>query len=126
MRIILNEIFDTLEHLGYMPYWNKANTGFTFNFNMELALCYCDEKSMVVTFMIPCAHKIEYKDVTGLIRRINARNHVGRLVDIDGTAVSAISSFYAFDDDTVVSQTYYALEDLERLINEFYEYMIDL
>lgn len=121
MHIVLNEIYDTLQHEGYKPSWNDTCTGFTFNFNMELAVCHTDEKSMVVTFMVPCVYKIEYGDPAEIIRRVNARNHVGRLVNIDGSAVSAISSFYVFNDDGVDSQTCFALEELERLVNEFYE-----
>ena len=121
MHIVLNEIYDTLDRKGYKPSWNENDTGFTFNFNMELAVCHTDEKSMVVTFMVPCIDKTDYRDRAEIIRRVNARNHIGRLVNIDGSAVSAVSSFYVFDDDGVDSQTCFALEELERLINEFFK-----
>ena len=138
MRIVLNEIYDTLERKGYNPSWNDADTGFTFNFGMELAVCHIEEKSMVVTFVVPCVYKeIEYRNPSEIIRerqmncvkavsRVNARNHVGRLVNIDGSAISAVSSFYVFDDDGVDSQTCFALEELERMINEFFEIKRDL
>lgn len=120
MRIILYEIYDALEHLGYTPSWNESERGMSFNFNMELAVCSIEEDSMVVTFMVPCIYKIEYKNFDDLIRKVNSRNHIGRLVNLDGSAVSAVSSFYVFDRKSVDSQVFFAIADLNRLMRDFF------
>lgn len=94
--------------------------GMSFNFNMELAVCRIEEQSMVVTFMVPCVYKIGRNDFEEIIRKVNSRNHVGRLVNLDESAVTAVSSFYVFNDEGVISQVYFAIDDLNRLMNDFF------
>lgn len=124
MYIVLDEIYDALKHLGYDPSWAGSEMGMSFNFNMELAVCHVDYKSRVVMFMVPCVCKVEDRDFEDIIRKVNSRNHVGRLVNVDGSAVSAVSSFYVVDDEAVNSQTCFAVEDLNRLVAEFFEFLL--
>lgn len=125
MHIVLYEIFDALTRLGYDPKMNESETGYTFNFNLELAICRFDVDSNLVTFIVPCLHKTVNEDSIEVVRRVNSRNHVGRLVNLDGSAVSAVSSFYVFNDKGVDSQVCFAINDLNRLINDYFTLLLE-
>ena len=120
MHIVHYEIMDALSRLGYNPLWNRSETGFRFNFNMELAVCRFDEDSMLVTFVVPCVIRNDDEDYSEAVRCVNSRNHVGRLVEIDGSAVSAVSSFHVVKMGCVDTQVAFAIGDLNRLIEDFY------
>ena len=125
MHIVLYEIFDALTRLGYDPKMNESETGYTFNFNLELAICRFDVDSNLVTFIVPCLLKTVNEDSIEVVRRINSRNHVGRLVNLDGSAVSAVSSFYVFNDKGVDTQVCFAINDLNRLINDYFTFLLE-
>lgn len=120
MHIVHFEIMDALSSLGYNPLRNESETGFRFNFNMELAVCHIDEDSMLVTFIVPCVIRNEGEDYSEVIRSVNSRNHVGRLVEIDPSAVSAVTSFLVVNMGYVDTQVTFAIGDLNRLIEDFY------
>ena len=120
MHIVHYEIMDALSRLGYNPLWNRSETGFRFNFNMELAVCRFDEDSMRVTFMLPCVLRNDGDDYSEVISCVNSRNHVGRLVEIDGSAVSAVTSFHVVNRNYVDAQVKFAIGDLNRLTEDFY------
>ena len=120
MHIVHFEIMDALSSLGYNPLRNESETGFRFNFNMELAVCHIDEDSMLVTFMVPCVIRNEGEDYSEVIRSVNSRNHIGRLVEIDPSAVSAVTSFHVVNKGYVDTQVAFAIGDLNRLIEDFY------
>ena len=120
MHIVHYEIMDALSRLGYNPLWNRSETGFRFNFNMELAVCRFDEDSMLVTFMVPCVIRNKGEDYSEVVRSVNSRNHVGRLVEVDPSAVSAVTSFHVVNMGSVDTQVAFAIGDLNRLIEDFY------
>ena len=120
MHIVHFEIMDALSSLGYNPLWNESETGFRFNFNMELAVCRFDEDSMLVTFMVPCVIRNKGEDYNEVVRSVNSRNHVGRLVEVDPSAVSAVTSFHVVNMGSVDTQVAFAIGDLNRLIEDFY------
>jgi hypothetical protein len=121
MLIVLYEIFDALARLGYEPKMNESETGYTFNFNLELAICRYDGDSNVVTVMVPCVCKTDKEeDYSEAVKRVNSRNHIGRLAYVDDTAVSAVSSFLVYKPDGIESQVSCAIDDLNRLIEDFY------
>ena len=114
-------IYQTLLDMGYKPVWNKTETGISFRFNMELAICRIDPETLVVTFMVPNVFPVENSECEPYIRRVNGRNHVGRLANIDGTSVAAISSFFAESYDNISLQTRFAVNDLSSLMYDFFE-----
>lgn len=119
------EIYDALEVMGYNLQMNDSETGFTFNFNLELAVCRFDDESNVVTFIVPSVRKIDLdEEYDEAVRRVNSRNHVGRLVNIDGSAISAVSSFLVCNLSGIESQVRFAIEDLNRLIEDFYKFIV--
>ncbi len=119
------EIYDALEGMGYNLQMNDSETGFTFNFNLELAVCRFDDESNVVTFIVPSVRKIDLdEEYDEAVRRVNSRNHVGRLVNIDGSAISAVSSFLVCNLSGIESQVRFAIEDLNRLIEDFYKFIV--
>lgn len=121
MQIIMGFIYLTLLDMGYKPVWNKTETGISFRFNMELAICRIDPETLVVTFMVPNIFPVENSECEPYIRKVNARNHVGRLANIDGTSVAAISSFFAESYDNISLQTRFAVNDLSSLMYDFFE-----
>lgn len=116
-------IYQTLLDMGYKPIWNKTETGLSFRFNMELAICRIDPETLVVTFMVPNVFPVENSECESNIRQVNARNHIGRLANIDGTSVAAISAFFADSYDNVSLRTRAAVKDLASLIHDFFESM---
>ena len=76
MHIVLYEIFDALARLGYEPKMNESESGYTFNFNLELAICRYDGDSNVATFIVPFLHKTVNEDSIEVVRRVNSHNHV--------------------------------------------------
>lgn len=121
MQIIMGFIYQTLLDMGYKPVWNKTETGISFRFNMELAICRIDPETLVVTFIVPNVFPVENSECEPYIRRVNGRNHVGRLANIDGTSVAAISSFFAESYDNISLQTRFAVNDLSSLMYDFFE-----
>jgi len=88
---------------------------------MELAICRIDPETLVVTFMVPNVFPVENSECEPYIRKVNGRNHVGRLANIDGTSVAAISSFFAESYDNISLQTRFAVNDLSSLMYDFFE-----
>ena len=123
MQIIMGFIYKALADMGYSPVWNKSETGLLFNFNMMCVICRADPKSRVVTFMIPNVFPIVYDEYDDLVSQVNARNYIGRLVNIDNSSVAAVSSFFADSYDNVPVHAKAALCDLEGLVNAFFELM---
>ena len=123
MQIIMGFIYQTLLDMGYKPVWNKTETGISFRFNMELAICRIDPETLVVTFMVPNVFPVENSECEPYIRKVNGRNHMGRLTNIDGTSVAAISAFFADGYDSVSLRTRAAVKDLTSLIHDFFESM---
>ena len=123
MQIIMGFIYQTLLDMGYKPVWNKTETGLSFRFNMELAICRIDPETLVVTVMVPNVFPVENSECEFNIRQVNARNHIGRLANIDGTSVAAISAFFADSYDNVSLRTRAAVKDLTSLIHDFFESM---
>ena len=121
MQIIMGFIYQTLLDMGYKPVWNMTETGISFRFNMELAICRIDPETLVVTFMVPNVFPVENSECEPYIRKVNGRNHVGRLANIDGTSVAAISSFFAESYDNISLQTRFAVNDLSSLMYDFFE-----
>lgn len=121
MQIIMGFIYQTLLDMGYKPVWNKTETGISFRFKMELAICRIDPETLVVTFMVPNVFPVENSECEPYIRKVNGRNHVGRLANIDGTSVAAISSFFAESYDNISLQTRFAVNDLSSLMYDFFE-----
>ena len=121
MQIIMGFIYQTLLDMGYKPVWNKTETGISFRFNMELAICRIDPETLVVTFMVPNVFPVENSECEPYIRKVNGRNHVGRHANIDGTSVAAISSFFAESYDNISLQTRFAVNDLSSLMYDFFE-----
>ena len=121
MQIIMGFIYQTLLDMGYKPVWNKTETGISFRFNMELAICRIDPETLVVTFMVPNVFPVENSECEPYIRKVNGRNYVGRLANIDGTSVAAISSFFAESYDNISLQTRFAVNDLSSLMYDFFE-----
>ena len=116
-------IYKALADMGYSPVWNKSETGLLFNFNMMCVICRADPKSRVVTFMIPNVFPIVHDEYDDLVSQVNARNYIGRLVNIDNSSVAAVSSFFADSYDNVPVRAKAALCDLEGLVNAFFELM---
>ena len=123
MQIIMGFIYKALADMGYSPVWNKSETGLLFNFNMMCVICRADPKSRVVTFMIPNVFPIVYDEYDDLVSQVNARNYIGRLVNIDNSSVAAVSSFFADSYDNVSLRTRAAVKDLTSLIHDFFESM---
>ena len=123
MQIIMGFIYQTLLDMGYKPVWNKTETGISFRFNMELAICRIDPETLVVTFMVPNVFPVENSECEPYIRKVNGRNHIGRLANIDGTSVAAISAFFADSYDNVSLRGRAAVKDLASLIHDFFESM---
>ena len=123
MQIIMGFIYKALADMGYSPVWNKSETGLLFNFNMMCVICRVDPKSRVVTFMIPNVFPIVHDEYDDLVSQVNARNYIGRLVNIDNSSVAAVSSFFADSYDNVPVRAKAALCDLEGLVNAFFELM---
>ena len=121
MQVIMKFMYQTLLDMGYKPEWNKSKTGFSFRFQMEFAICRIDQDTLVVTFMVPNVFPVENSEFEAAIRKVNAKNHVGRLANLDGTSVAAISSFFADSYDSVPLRTRYAVNELSALMHDFFE-----
>lgn len=118
MQRVMEHISGTLDSLQCRPK-RRSMTSLDFVIKAKRAICRIEPDSLKVTFIIPDLYMVNGNECESLIRKVNSCHHVSRLMNLDGTAVSAIATFIADDYESLFGNVCRVVEDLEGLVEDF-------
>ena len=116
---VIEQITLTLKELGYNPDTNTKKSGVSFNYMLERAFCYYDSTYKTVTLLLPNFYQTvcELEDT---IRIVNSHDHIGRIAKLDYDCFTIVTSFRVVSEEYIPEQLTFALYDLQKLYEDFF------
>lgn len=116
---VIEQITLTLKELGYNPDTNTKKSGVSFNYMLERAFCYYDYIYKTVTLLLPNFYQTvcELEDT---IRIVNSHDHIGRIAKLDYDCFTIVTSFRVVSEEYIKEQLTFALNDLQKLYEDFF------
>lgn len=116
---VIEQITLTLKELGYNPDTNTKKSGVSFNYMLERAFCYYDSTYKTVTLLLPNFYRT-VRELEDTIRIVNSHDHIGRIAKLDYDCFTIVTSFRVVSEEYIPEQLTFALYDLQKLYEDFF------